>query len=365
METQVKKISPRRTRAYAATTLAIVLVAAACGGENNADPPATSAAVPNTTPSTILPPATDPAPTTTAPAPTTTPTVPTPPTTTQLSEEDQAKQAVIEAAENAWYVFNEAKLDPTNDEKRRAAHRCIHGRRAQLECDDIAERLPDHEPQSSHVVRVSRDRRGRRRAPSTSTSQSGTATRRALQSRLERHGRGRRQPRWPDRVLDDNVTAYHELETTFQLVDGAWLQSDGDECWSVSTGALTCDATLIALAVGTVDRYCCGMLALDGASRGRSVQVPARPSPRLSRCLLVVLVGMVSPAPDTPDHEPPPCVSTPSAADAELAARFDMLQHHTPSASGVVDVRYYSEAELAPPLQRRTWSLRATASHHL
>ena len=35
---------------------------------------------------------------------------------------------------------------------------------------------------------------------------------------------------------------------------------------------------------------------------------------------------------------------SPSAADAELAARFDVLKHHTPSASGVVEVRYYSEA---------------------
>ena len=43
-----------------------------------------------------------------------------------------------------------------------------------------------------------------------------------------------------DRVLDDSVTAYHELNT-FELVDGAWLYSDGTDVAQVRERA--CDTT--------------------------------------------------------------------------------------------------------------------------
>lgn len=53
--------------------------------------------------------------------------------------------------------------------------------------------------------------------------------------------------------------------------------------------------------------------------------------------------GNGHPGPNTPNPEPPPCVSSPSPANAELAARFDTIHHRSPSTSGVVEVRYYSD----------------------
>ena len=239
METQVKKISPRRTRAYAAaTTLAVVLVAAACGGDNNADPPATSAAVPNTAPSTILPPTTDPAPTTTAPAPTTTPTVPTPPTTTEPSEEEQAKQAVIEAAENAWYVFNEAKLDPA-DTLRTSAAIDAYTSDAQAWVRDYLE-----EQRASNRRSVTFEP-----APAAITVYpdsvqldlaSGTATVDVCDLNSNTTVEIGGNPDGTDRVLDDSVTAYL-ARNTFQLVDENWLFASTIDLETYE-GALSCDA---------------------------------------------------------------------------------------------------------------------------
>ena len=117
-----------------------------------------------------------------------------PSTTAPASEEDQAKQAVIEAAEHAWYVFNEAKLDPTNDEKVNAALGGVHGRRATW----VNKLLDDYRSQNRRSVtlddRACVGRRLRRHRPA-STSTTGTATRRDVRPELKRHGRDRGQPR--------------------------------------------------------------------------------------------------------------------------------------------------------------------------
>jgi hypothetical protein len=48
------------------------------------------------------------------------------------------------------------------------------------------------------------------------------------------------EPDGSDRVLDDSVTAYDTLET-YVLVDGAWLNSDG-QVIEAHEGSLTCDS---------------------------------------------------------------------------------------------------------------------------
>ena len=233
----MKKINTGRTRAYAATTLAMVLVAAACGGENNADPPATSAAVPNTTPSTILPLATDPAPTTTT-TPTTTPTTaaPTTSTTTELNEEERAKQAVVAAAQNAWYLFNEAKLDPTNKQKVEAALAAQTGD-ARFRVEQIVDQY----------VALNQRSRTLDSAPSWVDIDensvhvdvaAGTASLELCHLNSNTLIESAGEAGGADIVIDDHVVAYHTSES-YVRVAGAWLKSDGAVLEEFD-GALTC-----------------------------------------------------------------------------------------------------------------------------
>jgi len=236
---QLKKISSR-TRAWAAITLSSVLVLAACGSEQNADPPATSAAVANTVPPTILPPATTAAaPITTAPTtmPETTPPASDTATTEPVDEEAAAKQAVIEAAEHAWYVFNEAKLDPTDEQKVAAALAASTGN-ARTWASDALETyrtlnrksitstdVPAFVDVYEDSVRVD--------------LWAGTATIELCDLGSNVMVELGSNPDGSDRILDESVTAYHELNT-FELVDGAWLYADGTDL-AQYPGALTCD----------------------------------------------------------------------------------------------------------------------------
>lgn len=220
---QVKKISPKQARAYAAMTVASLLAGAACGGAETAEPPATSAAVANTTPSTILPPGTT-QPTTTAP-PSTPTTVPAPPTTSPLSEEDQAKQAVIEAAKNAWHLFNEAKLDPTNDVKVRAAFAAYTGSARTRVEGIIAEYRSSHwrsltsqsAPAHVDVYTDSVD--------IDLASNSATVELCNLGSNVMVESGG--NPDGSDRMLDDSITAYWTRES-YVLTDGGWMKADAE-----------------------------------------------------------------------------------------------------------------------------------------
>lgn len=239
-KTRNMNTTPRARASAAAIALASSLALAACGGSDNAQPPATSAAVVNTAPSTILPPATTPAPTTTeAPAaPETTEAAVAPETTAPFSDEEQAKQEVIEAAEHAWYVFNEAKLDPTNDDKVQAAL-MAHTGEAKARVEEIIRNYRDSNRRSipsdiapANVVVY---------ADSTHVDlTSGTATIELcnLGSNVMVEVGG--EPDGSDRVLDDSVTAYDTLET-YTLVDGEWLNSDG-QVLRAHEGSLTCDA---------------------------------------------------------------------------------------------------------------------------
>jgi len=238
---QLKKISSR-TRAFAAAlTMVSALTLAACGSEDNADPPATSAAVANTVPSTILPPATTAAaPITTAPTrtPETTPPTSATATTQPIDEEAAAKQAVIEAAEHAWYVFNEAKLDPTDEQKVAAALAASTGNartwasealqtyrtlnRKSITSTDVPAFVDVYE-NSVHV-----------------DLGAGTATIELCDLGSNVMVEVDSNPDGSDRILDNSVTAYHELNT-FELVDGAWLYADGTDV-AQYPGALTCDS---------------------------------------------------------------------------------------------------------------------------
>lgn len=232
----MNKISPKRTRAYAATTLAVLLATAACGGEDTADPPATSAAVQNTTPATVLPPATSPAPTT-APAPNTEPpttTAPTPSTTTALSEEEQAKQAVIAAAENAWYLFNEAKLDPTNDAKVAAAL-ATHSGAAANEVAEILDRYSATNqrsvtlPTAPASVVIYGDSVAVDMAARTATVEACELASNTLVIAAD----------GVDELVNDEVASYYERET-FVLENGAWLRTDVEQLQRFA-GAFSCD----------------------------------------------------------------------------------------------------------------------------
>jgi hypothetical protein len=97
------------------------VVCAGCSGGDAAAPSSTAAIASTTTAASVEPPSTiasSVAPTT---LPTTSPPAATsgtdPPTsTTAVLTEQQAEQEVIEAAIASWTAFNEAKLDPTNDD---------------------------------------------------------------------------------------------------------------------------------------------------------------------------------------------------------------------------------------------------------
>jgi hypothetical protein len=229
---QVKKISPKQARAYAAMTVALLLAGAACGGAETAEPPATSAAVPNTAPSTILPPQTT-QPTTTAPpaAPT---TVPAPPTTSPPSEEDQAKQAVIDAAKNAWYVFNEAKLDPTNTEKVAAAL-AMHSGAASNQVAEILGRYAATNQRSVTLPTAPANVEIYRGSVDVDIAV-GTATVEVCElasNTLVAAADG------IDRVVNDDITSYHE-RATFVLENGAWLRTDVEQLQRFE-GATSCE----------------------------------------------------------------------------------------------------------------------------
>ena len=113
-----------------AAALAIALLATACSGDDDAVTVTTTTPVtddtldtvvttaPTTVPTTAVP-TTVPA-TTSAPATTTEPDDPattTDPSATTEPDDDATRQAVLDAVVESWRVFNEAKLDPTNDDK--------------------------------------------------------------------------------------------------------------------------------------------------------------------------------------------------------------------------------------------------------
>lgn len=236
---QVKKCSSRTRACAAATTILPLLALAACGGEGNAQPPVTSAVVANTAPPTVLAPATTVTPTTVPVTPEpTTPAAPAPSTTAPLSEEEQAKQAVIQAAERTWRLYNEAILDPTNDEKVQAARASMSGD-ALASATQIVDgyRVNHQRAISSSVIPVSIDI-----DPSTvelSSSQDVATVEfcRVGSNVLVQAGGN---PDGSDLVIDDTINAYLERET-YQLVAGEWLNSDGQVLQRFD-GAITCEA---------------------------------------------------------------------------------------------------------------------------
>ena len=225
----MKKLSLSRC-ALAAITLSSAAALTACGGGGNAEPPATSAAVANTTPSTILPPTTT---TTTAPNTELPAAVTTQPPTTQtapLSEEEQAKQAVIAAAEHAWWLFNEAKLDPTNDQKRGTALAIQVGEarsRVEQVLDDYVALHQRSQTLDSLPAWVDVDE-----SSVEVDLVAGTAS-------LELcHLNSNVLLDSSNAVLDDKVIAVHASEQ-YTRVDGTWLKSGGAVLEEFE-GALSC-----------------------------------------------------------------------------------------------------------------------------
>ena len=146
-----------------------------------------------------------------------------PPTTTELSEEDQAKQAVIEAAENAWYVFNEAKLDPTNDDKFEAAL-AAHTGAARSGVEQV---LTDYRASNQRSVSSTSQQASIAVDPASVTL---NGARDVASLEFCRVGSNvlvltGGNPDGTDRVLDDSINAYKERET-YVLEAGVWLNSE-------------------------------------------------------------------------------------------------------------------------------------------
>jgi hypothetical protein len=228
-----------RRAVLASITLSSAVAFAACGGDGSAEPPATSAAVPNTAPSTILAPATTPAPTTTEPAAVVTTTqAPTVETTAPMSEEEQAKQAVIEAAEHAWWVFNEAKLDPTNDEKVDAVFDAYTGdARAWIETY-----LIEQVSANRHSVTLMATPATLAVYPESVSVDLDTGTATAdvceINSNITIEQGGNADG--TDRVIDDSITAYHSRQG-FELVGDEWQLASSVDIETFD-GATACDA---------------------------------------------------------------------------------------------------------------------------
>ncbi len=113
-----------------AAALAVALLATACsGGDDDAATVTTTTPITDDTVDTVATTAPTTAPTTavptTVPATTSTagttepddPATTTEPTATTEPDDDADRQAVLDAVVESWRVFNEAKLDPTNDDK--------------------------------------------------------------------------------------------------------------------------------------------------------------------------------------------------------------------------------------------------------
>ena len=217
----------------ASITLSSAVAFAACGGDGSAEPPATSAAVVNTAPSTILAPATTPAPTTTEPAGTVTTTqAPTVETTAPMREEEQAKQAVIEAAEHAWWVFNEAKLDPTNDEKVQSALSAFTGA-ARERVDGILRqyRTEGWRSLTSEIIPASVE-------VNSDSVDVNLANRTATVSVCIVNSNMLVDSDEADDVLDDSISAFRAVEN-YTFENGGWLQTSGVADEAIE-GAIAC-----------------------------------------------------------------------------------------------------------------------------
>lgn len=231
-------------RAIASALLTIpLLVAASCSNDESANPPATSAAIPNTPPPTILPPTTTELPATTEPPETeppqtSAPAATTPPSSSPINDVEQAKRDVIAAAEHTWFVFNEVKLDPTSTEKLDAAV-AAHTGAAQESIRRIIDEYRSNNrrsmtlelaPATIHVnegsVQIDQE-------TGAATVESCVLNTNVL---VEIQG----SSDGSDRVIDDTISSYLVREV-FVPSDGQWLEADGTVL-STYEGALTCDA---------------------------------------------------------------------------------------------------------------------------
>ncbi len=195
-------------------------------------------------PTTTLAPVTIPDPTTSTTATTTVTTtesvVATTGTTvavpTTTITEAAAKQAVIAAAIESWRVLNEARLDPTNDDKLAAVAALRTGDALEAAVQLIADlRL------TNQIEITNPD------LPATAVPYpesvivdlaKSTATvdycRLGSNIWIERNG----NPDGSNRVIDDTVNSYLEHDT-FILSNGAWLKSRGESVAKYE-GATTC-----------------------------------------------------------------------------------------------------------------------------
>ena len=207
------------------------LVVSACTGDDNAAPTTTLApiTIPDPTTSTTATTVT-----TTEPVIATTSTTDAGPTTTIT--EAAAKQAVITAAIESWRLLNEARLDPTNDDKLgamagvrtgdalEAAVQLVADLRLANQIEVTNPDLPATAVPYPESVIVDQ-------AKSTA---SVDYCRLGSNIWIERNG----NPDGSDRVIDDTVNSYLEHDT-FILSNGAWLKSRGESIAKYE-GATTC-----------------------------------------------------------------------------------------------------------------------------
>jgi uncharacterized circularly permuted ATP-grasp superfamily protein len=160
--------------------------------------------------------------------------VPIPATTVALSEEEQAKQEVIEAAENAWYLFNEAKLDPTNESKVETALAAQTG-----SARSRVEQIIDQYVRLNQRSRTLESAPARVAVDQTSVLVDLSAGTASLELCHLNSNLLIQSASGADVIVDDQVVAYRTNES-YVLVDEIWLKSDGvvlDEL----EGAYTCD----------------------------------------------------------------------------------------------------------------------------
>ncbi|MDJ0767147.1 MAG: hypothetical protein QNJ12_00080 [Ilumatobacter sp.] len=219
-----------------AAGLTLVVLAAACNGDDDGAPSTTAATVvvtptePLTTSVPVtMPPTTDATPSTTDRTDDTTPTTEPPPSTTAppptTDPSDEAvRQAVLDAVVESWRVFNEAKLDPFNDEKV-AALGDVRGGQLLIDSTDIIARYRVENQRS-----ITNPDLPATIEPIPETIEldaariSATVTYCRIGSNIFVETEG--NPDGSDLVIDDSINAYHE---TAELVftDGAWIEVGG------------------------------------------------------------------------------------------------------------------------------------------
>jgi hypothetical protein len=218
-----------------AAALAVAVLASACSGGDDAvtttatvqgsaetdDTLATTTTPVTTPPSTVS--TTDPETTTTAP-PVTEPPDPVTTTAASTQPDDDIHRSIIDAVIESWRVFNEAKLDPTDDDKVAALSEVRSGELLTASIDLISRYRFENRRS------VTNDEFPATLVPDAETIQlTDDGSRATLEScrvnsnlSVEIGG----NPDGTDRVVDDSVSVFIET-AELELVDGRWIEVGG------------------------------------------------------------------------------------------------------------------------------------------